>query len=212
MQYDDRRLGVYLETLSKELPPYLRKIEEEAIKGDVPILRTDTREVLRAMLASTRPSSILEIGTATAFSCLFMCEYSEARVVTIENFERRIEEASANIAGSDFADRITLMKGDAQDILPGLDGSYDMVLLDAAQGQYIYFLPHILRLLRSGGMLITDNVFIGGDILESRFAVERRKRTIHARMREYLRELTGREDLVTAVMPVGDGLAVTVKL
>lgn len=209
---DGERLSVYLETLSKELPPCLRKIEEDAMRDDVPILRPDTRDVLRTLLASKRPSSILEIGTATGFSCLFMCEYSEARVVTIENFEKRIKEASANIAGSGYADRITFLKGDAQEILPKLEGPFDMVLLDAAQGQYIYFLPHIVRLLGSGGMLLTDNVFIGGDILEPRFAVERRKRTIHSRMREYLRELTGREDLVTAVVPVGDGLSVTVKI
>ena len=83
--------------------------------------------------------------------------------------------------------------------------------MDAAKGQYINFMPDILRLLKVGGLLISDNVLQDGDIIESRFAVTRRNRTIHARMREYLYELKHHEDLETVILPVGDGVTISVR-
>ena len=210
MSYDER-MDTYLQTLSRGLPPFLEDLEASALSERVPLIRKDTQDVIRMLLALHKPERILEIGTAVGFSAIFMCSCSDARLVTIENFPRRIREAEENIRKSGFGDRITLLPGDAQAILPTLEGPFDLALLDAAQGQYGSFLPELLRLLRSGGLLITDNVLIGGDLIESHYAVERRKRTIYKRMRMYLRELTGREDLVTSVLPVGDGLAVTVK-
>jgi predicted O-methyltransferase YrrM len=210
MSYDER-LNTYLQTLSRGLPPFLEDLEASALSERVPLIRKDTQDVIRMLLALHKPENILEIGTAVGFSAIFMCSCSDARIVTIENFPRRIREAEENIRKSGYGGRITLVPGDAQAILPTLEGPFDLALLDAAQGQYGSFLPELLRLLRSGGLLITDNVLIGGDLLESQYAVERRKRTIYKRMRMYMRELTGREDLVTSVLPVGDGLAVTVK-
>ena len=109
-------------------------------------------------------------------------------------------------------DAITLLEGDAADILKELTGPYDFIFMDAAKGQYIHFLPEILRLLAPEGLLVSDNVLQDGDIIESRFAVERRNRTIHSRMREYLFELTHNEALRTVVLPVGDGVTVSVKV
>lgn len=108
--------------------------------------------------------------------------------------------------------RITLLEGDATEILKELDGSYDMIFMDAAKGQYIHFLSEVLRLLAPGGILISDNVLQDGDIIESRFAVTRRNRTIHARMREYLYVLTHTAGLKTVILPVGDGVALTTQL
>lgn len=92
---------------------------------------------------------------------------------------------------------------------PTLTETYDFIFMDAAKGQYIHFMPDILRLLGSEGTLVSDNVLQDGDIIESRFAVTRRNRTIHKRMREYLYELTHDEHLVTAVLPIGDGVTVS---
>ena len=208
---DEDRLRIYLDTLYEAQPAYLESLESEALSGGVPIIRKDTQRTLRTLLAMKKPEKILEIGTAVGFSSVFFCTYSEARVVTIENDRGRIPTARRNFKTAGFAERIRLLEGNAEEVLPGLTDSFDLVFLDAAKGQYLYYLPELLRLLEPGGLLLSDNVFIGGDLLESSYFVERRFRTIHRRMREYLREIIRREGLVTTVLPVGDGLAVTVK-
>ena len=106
---------------------------------------------------------------------------------------------------------ITLLEGDAAEVLKTLKEPYDFIFMDAAKGQYIHFLPEILRLLAEDGVLVSDNVLQDGDIIESRFAVTRRNRTIHKRMRDYLYELTHHENLVTSVLPIGDGITVSTR-
>ena len=103
------------------------------------------------------------------------------------------------------------MEGDALEVMKDLDANYDFIFMDAAKGQYIHYLPEVMRLLKDGGTLVSDNVLQDGDIIESRFAVERRNRTIHSRMREYLYELKHNEKLVTSILPLGDGVSVSVK-
>ena len=122
-----------------------------------------------------------------------------------------LKDARVNIKRMGLEDKIKILEGDAADILPTLEGPYDVIFMDAAKGQYIHFLPEVLRLLKSGGTLISDNVLQDGDIIQSRFAVTRRNRTIHKRMREYLYTLTHHEELTTAVLPIGDGITVSVK-
>ena len=160
-----------------------------------------------------RPKYILEIGTAVGFSALLMSEYAPegCTITTIENYEKRIPIARENFRRAGRADRITLMEGDAAEVLKRLEGTYDFIFMDAAKGQYIHYLPDVLRLLGEDGCLVSDNVMQDGDVIESRFAVERRNRTIHARMREYLYELKHSPYLVTSIVPLGDGVAVSVK-
>jgi predicted O-methyltransferase YrrM len=158
-----------------------------------------------------RPENILEIGTAVSFSALLMHEYApDARVTTIENYEPRLIKARENFAKYAGDDRIELLEGDAAQILPGLkDGGYDFIFLDSAKGQYITFLDDIVRLLAPGGMLVSDNVMQDGDVIESRYAVRRRDRTIHERMREYLREVSDSPCLESAILPMADGVTVS---
>ena len=179
----------------------------------MPIIRKDMQAFLKMFLAAKKAGNILEVGTAVGFSALFMCEYGEpeVQITTIENYEKRISAAKANFAKAGREKQITLLEGDAQVVLKTLDAPFDFIFMDAAKGQYIHFLPDILRLLPSGGILISDNVLQDGDIIESHFAVERRNRTIYKRMRDYLYTLTHHEQLVTAVLPVGDGITVSVK-
>ena len=197
----------------KENTPLLEQIEREAKAEYVPIIRREMQGLLKFLLASARPKRILEVGTAVGFSALLMAEYNPvpAHITTIENYEKRIPIARSNFARAGREEEITLIEGDAALVLKELSGPYDFIFMDAAKGQYIHFLDDVLRLLAPGGMLVSDNVLQDGDIIESRFAVTRRNRTIHKRMREYLYELTHHDQLTTAVLPVGDGVTVSVK-
>lgn len=210
---DKERLDVFLDSFDSGNTPFLNQIEQEALQGGEPIIRTQTQALLRFLLALHRPMSILEVGSAVGFSALLMSEYAPAgcHITTIEKVERRIAAAKENFKRAGKENAITLLEGDAADFLKELAGPYDMIFMDAAKGQYPNFLPDVLRLLAPGGLLVSDNVLQDGDILESRFAVERRDRTIHGRMREYLFELTHNEELTTAILPVGDGVTVTVR-
>lgn len=209
----DERLVTYINSLETGNTDILNQIEREALKTNVPIIRKEMQTFLKLMLVMNRPKRILEVGTAVGFSSILMAEYNpiDCEILTIENYEKRIPIARENFARAGKEHTITLLTGDAKDILPTLADPFDFIFMDAAKGQYINFMPEVLRLLRPGGMLISDNVLQDGDIIESRFAVTRRNRTIHKRMREYLYELTHNEELQTAVLPIGDGITVSVK-
>ncbi|MBR1391107.1 MAG: O-methyltransferase [Lachnospiraceae bacterium] len=209
----DERLRTFINSLDTGNTKLLEQIEREAVETDVPIIRREMQTFLKTMLALTRPTRILEVGTAIGFSAILMATYNpvDCEIVTIENYEKRIPVARENFERAGKEKQITLLEGDAAEVLKTLTGVYDLIFMDAAKGQYIRFLPEIKRLLASGGMLISDNVLQEGEILESHFIVTRRNRTIHKRMREYLYELTHTEQFVTSVLPVGDGITVSVK-
>lgn len=209
----DERLATFINSLDAGNAPYLNELERYAKKTNVPIIRTEMQSLLKFLLAMKEPKEILEVGTAIGFSALLMSEYGpkDCHITTIEKYEKRIPLAKENFKKAGKEDAITLLEGDATEILQTLEGTYDFIFMDAAKGQYINFLPDILRLLKVGGLLISDNVLQDGDIIESRFAVTRRNRTIHARMREYLYELKHHEDLETVILPVGDGVTISVR-
>jgi predicted O-methyltransferase YrrM len=209
----DERMIAFVQSLDKGNTQFLTELEEEAIRTDVPIIRPSMQSLMRFLLKLHRPARILEVGTAIGFSAILMAEYGpkDCHITTIEKYEKRIPLAKANFEASGHADKITLLEGDATEILKELEGPYDMIFMDAAKGQYIHFMPDVLRLLSSGGLLVSDNVMQDGEILESRFAVTRRNRTIHGRMREYLFALTHDDTLETVVLPVGDGVTLSIK-
>ncbi len=209
----DERLVTYINSLDTGNTEILDQIEKEAIAAYVPIIRKEMQSFLKLLLAIQKPMRILEVGTAVGFSAILMAQYAPAdcKIVTIENYEKRIPVAKENFKRAGKDEQITLLEGDAMQILPTLSGEFDMIFMDAAKGQYINFMPDILRLLKSGGVLVSDNVLQDGDIIESHYVVERRNRTIYKRMREYMYELTHNEGLVTAVLPVGDGITVSAK-
>lgn len=204
-------MAVFLHSLEEGNSGILSAIEQEARAECVPMIRGETQSLLRLLLAMKRPRKILEVGTAVGFSAIFMATHDPVpcQVTTIENDGRMAASARRNFERAGMEGCIQLLEGDAMELLPGLSGSYDFIFMDAAKGQYIRFLPEILRLLAFGGTLVSDNVLQGGDILESRFAVARRDRTIHKRMREYLYALTHHPVLTTAVLPISDGVAVS---
>lgn len=210
----DKRMSDFIDLMDRGNTPFLDEIERYAKETDVPIIRKSMQSLLKFLLAYEKPKSILEVGTAIGFSSLLMSEYAPAdcHITTIEKYEKRIPIAKENFKRAGKDDNITLLEGDAAEILKKLDGPYDMIFMDAAKGQYINFLPDILRLLPEGGLLISDNVLQDGDIIESRFAVARRNRTIHSRMREYIYELKHNPALETCILPVGDGVTLSTKI
>ncbi len=209
----DERTVTFINSMELPEDPLLEEIEKEALESFVPIIRTETKSLLKVLLTLAKPARILEVGTAVGYSALIMAAYAPegCRITTIENYKKRIPIARANFARAGKESGITLIEGDALEVMKGLAGPYDFIFMDAAKGQYIHYLPETMRLLSSGGLLVSDNVLQDGDVINSRFAVERRNRTIHSRMREYLFELKRREDLQTTILPVGDGVAVSVK-
>ena len=206
-------MNAFIDSLDPGNTPFLNEIEQEARKTNVPIICTQVQSLLRLLLAMRKPTSILEVGCAIGFSALLMSEYGpkDCHITTIEKYEKRIPVARENFRRAGKEEQITLLEGDAAEILGELAGPYDMVFMDAAKGQYIHFLPDVMRLLLPGGILLSDNVLQDGDILESRFAVTRRNRTIHSRMREYLYALKHHPELETVILPVADGVTVSVK-
>ena len=203
----------YINSLDTGNTAMLDQIEREATADYVPIIRKEMQSFLKFLLAMKKPARILEVGTAVGFSAILMAEYDPVpcQITTIENYEKRIPIARENFKRAGKEAQIALLEGDAAEVLKTLEGPYDFIFMDAAKGQYIHFLPEILRLLAKDGVLVSDNVLQDGDVIESRFAVTRRNRTIHKRMREYLYTLTHSEELVTAVLPVGDGITLSTR-
>lgn len=210
----EERMTAYLDSLDTGNSEFLETLEQQAKSDGVPIVRRQMQSFLKVLLRMKRPARILEVGTAIGFSAILMCENTptETTVTTIEKYEKRIPQAKENFARAGLNGRVTLLEGDAMEILKELEGSFDFIFMDAAKGQYIYFLPEVLRLLEPEGILVSDNVLQEGDLIESHFVVERRNRTIYKRMREYLYELKHNERLLTSIVPVGDGAAVSVKI
>ena len=209
----NERIVDYINSLDKGNSPVCNAIEKEALADGVPIIRKEMGNLLKVLLLLKQPQKILEVGTAVGYSSILMSENmpQNCRITTIENYEKRIPVAKNNFKRAGKEEVITLLEGDAMDILKERDGTYDFIFMDAAKGQYINFLPELLRLMPAGGLLISDNVLQEGDIVESRYGVTRRNRTIHTRMREYIYTLTHAEQLETSIVPIGDGITLSVK-
>ncbi len=211
---ENDRIREYLLSLEKEPDPLCAEIMEYAAERDIPIIKQETAAFLATLVAAKRPGAILELGTAVGYSAIRMAmAYPGCRITTIEKDPDRIREARENFKKAGLEDRITLLEGDISRRIAEMEqGAFDMVFMDAAKGQYGKWLPGALAALACGGLLAADNVLQEGTVALSRFAVKRRERTIHGRMREFLREIKRAPGLQSAVVPVGDGVAVCVKL
>ena len=209
----DERMVTYIRSLEVPESAVIEAIEQEALRDRVPIIRKEMQSFLKVLLMIKRPMRILEVGAAVGFSSILMSEYMPegGHITTIENYDKRIPIARANFKRAGKEEQIDLIEGDALEVMHGLEGPYDLIFVDAAKGQYIHYLPEVMRLLGTDGVLVSDNVLQEGDIIESRFAVERRNRTIYSRMREYLYELKHHDQLQTSIIPLGDGVALSVK-
>lgn len=209
----EERITSFINSMNCDDEGIVGEIEKEALADEVPIVRRETKEWIKTMLLIKKPMRVLEVGTAVGFSSIYMSGYlpEGGHITTIEKWEPRIAKAKENFSKAGVGDRITLLEGDAADILKDLEGPFDFIFMDAAKGQYIHFLPDVIRLLEKNGILISDNVLQDGEVLDSKYIVNRRNRTIHSRMREYLYELKNHEQLETSIIPLGDGVALSVR-
>ncbi len=211
----DERMETFLEMFSMPLCENLSEIALKAADKHVPIIRRQTGELLVFLLKAFNVKNVLEIGTATGYSALYMAGGKpDVHIDTIEKVEYRTWEAKDNIVKNGFDDRINVMYGDALSILPKLirqGNRYDMVFMDAAKGQYAAFSEYAYTLLRPGGIMVTDNVMQEGEILESRYAVPRRNRTIYTRIREYLYDITHSDIWNSIILPLGDGVVISIR-
>ena len=209
----NERVVAYINSLDCGNSDICNTIEKEAIADEVPIIRKEMGNLLKVLLQLVQPERILEVGTAVGYSSILMSENmpEKCTITTIENYDKRIPVARNNFKRAGKENVITLIEGDALEVLKTLEGPYDFIFMDAAKGQYINYLPDIKRVLRKGGLLISDNILQEGEIVESRYAVTRRNRTIHTRIREYVYELTHTKDFVTSIVSIGDGITLSVK-
>lgn len=211
----DERMLTFIHSFDREKPDYLKELEQYSLETNVPIIRPQMQSLLRLLITWAKPMHILEVGTAIGFSALFMSEYAPkgCHITTIEKYEKRIPIARENFEKYGKKSEITLLEGDAAEVLSKLSDNraYDMIFMDAAKGQYIHFLPDILRLLAPSGILVSDNILQEGELIESKYAVTRRNRTIHNRMREYLYALTHNDALETMILPIADGITLSVR-
>lgn len=211
---DMRRISSFIKSYIPDDEGLLGQIYETAIRDRVPVMRRETKELLKTQLIMKKPMHVLEIGTAVGYSSIYMSQYiaDGGRITTIELDEERVRIARANIDAMDKTGIITVLQGDAYEVLKTLpEETYDFAFVDAAKGQYINYYPDVMRVVSSGGVIVSDNVLQDGDVLESHFTVDKRNRTIHERMREYLYTITHDDRLDTAILSVGDGVAISVK-
>ena len=212
--FTDDYISKYIRLIQPKYDGILGDIQEEALNAEIPIIPHETARFLSTLLTVKRPKEILEIGTAVAFSAGLMCRYiqPEGHVTTIDRYELMLAEAEKNVKRLGLEDKITIIRGDAAEVLKKLEGPYDFVFLDAAKGQYIQFLPDILRLMPIGGVFVADDVLQGGNIAKSRFTLPRRQRTIHKRMRNFLWDISHLGCLESSIIPIGDGIVFCTKI
>lgn len=210
----DERITTYINSLDKENSPLLTELRKKAEEDRVPIIRKEMESFIRVLFKLKEPKNILELGSAIGYSAILMseCISGDGKITTIENYDKRIIEAKENFKRAGKEDVITLLEGDALEIISKLDDEYDFIFMDAAKAQYINYLPHLIRLMPKGAILLTDNVLQDGDLFESRYGIIRRNRTIHTRMREYLEAVKNSDELETSIVKIGDGITLSVKL
>ena len=199
----------YLDIISPVNSKAIEEIRAEAKRNYIPIIKRDTENFLKFVLKMQNPGSILEIGCAVGYSAAVMLENSDADIVTVEKMPERVEEAKRNIKYADFESRASILEGDAGEILKSLADKgekFDFIFMDAAKAQYITWLPVVKKLLKESGMIFSDNCLQEGDLLESSFAIRKRDKTIHKRMREYIYLLLHDETLESWIFSIGDGV------
>jgi len=205
----------YLDSLIPKRSEFLENLRYKSSLEEsyAPIVQKSTEQLIVTLLKTIKPKRVLEIGTAVGYSAILMADNlpHDSSIITIERYKKHADIAVDNIFASGYEKKIKVIEGEAAEVLHWLDGGFDFIFLDAAKGQYIEFLPDILRLLNTGGVLLSDNILYHG-MIEDEEKVERRKITIVKRLHMYLEEIMRSPLLTTSIIPIGDGVALSVKV
>ncbi|MGX7092041.1 O-methyltransferase [Hutsoniella sourekii] len=184
------------------------EIEAYANERGIPVVPHETAKFIDFFTAVHQPKQILEIGTAIGFSASLMAQHlpADGHLTTIDRYPEMYERAKSNFQKYGYADKITMLEGDAKDILPGLEGPYDLIFMDSAKAKYIEFLPECMRLLSTGGVLMIDDVFQAGTVFDPESEIPKRVRKIHRKLNELLDHVTQDPVNRSSFLPIGDGL------
>ena len=211
---DEVRLASFLRSCTVKEDPFLEALRKEAEAEGVPLIRREEEAVLRYFSAEKTIGQVLEIGTGTGYSGILMLKElpENARLTTIELDPERKKKAEKHFEEAGFLSRVTLVNGDMKEVLKTLPASsFDLIFQDSAKGQYLGALPEMLRVLKPGGVLLTDNLFFEGALLDPKSLTVRRDRTIHDKLREYLKAVLENPELTSMLIPLGDGILVSRK-
>lgn len=210
---DISRFEKYISSISYDLDEDLDKIYNEAILNHVPVIRRASIDLLRTILTIIKPNNILELGTAVGFSASLMSRImdNQVSITTIERNDNRIAKAKENFKLLKLEDNINLVEGDALEVIDNINETFDFIFLDSAKSSYKELLPKLISRLNKGGVLVTDNILQEGKLLSPRSIISQRDRTTYDRMREFVYDLYHTNELVTTVIPSGDGMAISVK-
>jgi len=201
----------YISDLTPETSTFMQKLEIFAYYNHVPIITKDTRRFLEVFLRILKPKKILEVGTAIGYSAItFANILKDAKITTIEIEEEMFDLAYKNIKKAGYQDRINVILDDARNILPYLETAYDFVFMDAAKGQYTEYYEAAKKLVKKGGVLLSDNVLFKGMVANDEL-VPRNKRAIVNDLNEFNKMLSADKDFVTSFIPIGDGIALSLK-
>ena len=204
----------YLDSLIPKRSDFLENLRYKSSLEEsyAPIVQKQTEQLIITLLKLIKPKRVLEVGTAVGYSAILMADNlpEDSSIITIERYKKHADIAVDNIFASGYEKKIRVIEGEAAEVLHWLDGGFDFIFLDAAKGQYIEFLPDILRLLNQGGVLLSDNILYHG-MIEDDEKVERRKITIVKRLHMYLEEIMHNPSLTTSIIPIGDGVALSIK-
>ncbi len=205
-------IEAYLEGLSPLECPVLKRLDREGVAEGIPNVKHSTAMVIRSLLALAKPKKILEIGTAIAYSTIHMAQAApDAVIFTMEKQQDRAERAKRNIEEAGLSDRVHVWTGDAMEMIPTIKSSYDVIFIDAAKGKYTFFLDQAVSLCRPGGMILTDNVLFRGFVTGEHKPEKVATQNLVQKMKLFNQYLIAHPELITSIIPVGDGLAISVK-
>lgn len=213
MEITNPKVRDYLSSVLPERSSELETLHRFATENNVPIIKHEMEQFLTFLVELHSPLRILEIGTAIGYSGTIMLQSagSDARLTTLELSDKMADKALQTFDLFGLQDRVTLIRGDAVETIKFLDEAYDMIFMDAAKGQYMNYYEDTMRLLKPGGLLVADNILQDGLLVKSRYAIPRRQRTIHGRMREFVKLLMNHPDLTTTTQAIADGVCVAVR-
>ncbi len=205
-------IDLFLRSTIKREEGILKELEEYAALNHIPIVQPETAALLKVFVSLSKPKRVLEAGTAIGYSSIVIAkEMGESGIIdTIEIDDDMAEAARKNIERIGLSNQIRVLLGDALEVMECLNSSYDFIFLDAAKGQYNEYFNHAMRLLKQGGLLVSDNVLYKGLVAQNQKVIHKH-RTIAVKLKEYLKQICNDERLQTTIIPIGDGLAVSIK-